>query len=63
MSIDKRRKESLRQLYAEVRNIDPALWQKAVNIGSLVTCAPPGTDPQRIAADVEAAVMSLIKEL
>ena len=57
------KKKTSDELYAYVREADPRLFERVVQIASLVTCAPKGHTRLKIAATVEESVMSLVKKL
>ena len=54
--------ERRKALYAAVRNNAPELYERAVQIGHLALPEFGGHDPNKRAACVEAAAMSLVAE-
>lgn len=48
--------------YRRLRELRPDLWRRAVEFGSIVTCAPIDEDRLKIAARVEGAVVALMLE-
>lgn len=58
----KSNQQTTRELYLWVKNNTP-FYNKAVEIGSIITCSPDKYDKLTLAAEVEKAVMSLIKEV
>jgi hypothetical protein len=60
--LERKLKERREQLYATVRNYSPELYERAVQIGHLALPEFGGQNPEKRAATVEAAAMSLIAE-